>query len=185
MPRLVSLTLLSLLALPAGTFVYLLTSLITYETLGWQADEMALLLGGLLTFVSVTAWWLLLWMSAVNWTPWRVRWTVIFTIGSIFAGLLIGLAFGGLTGEEEVGILFGCTVPTVLWMGAACVVWRDQTHEAADRSTVGRGDAAIACPKCGYAMTGLREARCPECGQSYTLDALFAAQRSDDRMAEV
>ena len=31
------------------------------------------------------------------------------------------------------------------------------------------------CPSCGYNMTGLHEARCPECGTKYTLDELFSA----------
>jgi hypothetical protein len=30
----------------------------------------------------------------------------------------------------------------------------------------------IPCLKCGYDLTGLREARCPECGSQYTLDQL-------------
>jgi putative transposase len=31
------------------------------------------------------------------------------------------------------------------------------------------------CPHCGYNMTGLHEARCPECGTQYTLNELFAS----------
>jgi len=34
----------------------------------------------------------------------------------------------------------------------------------------------LRCPKCGYRMVGLREARCPECGTEYTLDDLVAQQ---------
>ena len=37
------------------------------------------------------------------------------------------------------------------------------------------GIDAIACPTCGYNLTGLREARCPECGSQFTLDQLYAA----------
>ena len=33
------------------------------------------------------------------------------------------------------------------------------------------------CPRCGYDMRGLTEARCPECGSVYTLDSLWSAQR--------
>lgn len=39
----------------------------------------------------------------------------------------------------------------------------------------------LPCPKCGYNLTGLREARCPECGATYTLDELvvtLAEQRA-------
>ena len=33
------------------------------------------------------------------------------------------------------------------------------------------------CVRCGYAMKGLTEARCPECGTRYTLDDLWVGQR--------
>src|SRR5829696_3439901 len=35
---------------------------------------------------------------------------------------------------------------------------------------------SIVCPKCGYSLTGLAEARCPECGSQYTLGELLASQ---------
>lgn len=31
------------------------------------------------------------------------------------------------------------------------------------------------CPQCEYDMSGLREAKCPECGWFYTLDELWKA----------
>lgn len=34
----------------------------------------------------------------------------------------------------------------------------------------------IRCPACEYRMVGLREARCPECGQEYTIDELLSRQ---------
>ena len=36
--------------------------------------------------------------------------------------------------------------------------------------------ARVSCARCGYSMIGLRESLCPECGQQYTLDELYAAQ---------
>jgi len=38
------------------------------------------------------------------------------------------------------------------------------------------GRVNLACPDCGYAMVGLRESTCPECGAAYTIDELFRAQ---------
>ena len=184
MPRLVSLTLLSLLAVPVGALVYFITFAILVETMGYGSDEVALLTSGVLTFATIFAWWLLLWNGSVSWTPYRVRGTIVATLVSVFAGLVAGLSFGGLSGQEEVGMLIGTCLPPVSWLTAMCILWRDRGDELA---AIGRNDAdarEVACPKCGYAMTGLREARCPECGQSYTLDALFAAQRPDDRMAD-
>lgn len=34
----------------------------------------------------------------------------------------------------------------------------------------------VTCPKCGYALIGLSELRCPECGERFTIDGLFRAQ---------
>jgi predicted Zn-ribbon and HTH transcriptional regulator len=42
----------------------------------------------------------------------------------------------------------------------------------------------MACPNCGYNLTGLREARCPECGSQFTLDELFARVTEDKRQLE-
>ena len=51
----------------------------------------------------------------------------------------------------------------------------------ADRAGAFRQAAGdvLFCPKCGYNMTGLYEARCPECGSRYTLDQLAAAQKQE------
>ena len=72
----------------------------------------------------------------------------------------------------------------VAWLVAACLIWRDPRSLGAGRAfAVPEAEAAgaVLCLKCGYALTGLREARCPECGEAYTLDALFAAQPGRDR----
>jgi len=34
----------------------------------------------------------------------------------------------------------------------------------------------VVCPACGYNMTGLNLATCPECGAKYSLDELMAGQ---------
>jgi hypothetical protein len=36
--------------------------------------------------------------------------------------------------------------------------------------------STVVCPLCGYNLTGLRQAACPECGDTFTLDQLAAAQ---------
>lgn len=38
------------------------------------------------------------------------------------------------------------------------------------------GHVNVHCPVCGYAMIGLTEARCPECGAKFTLDELIRRQ---------
>src|SRR6185295_18227797 len=41
------------------------------------------------------------------------------------------------------------------------------------------GAVSVHCPRCGYSMSGLDAAACPECGARYTLDELIRAQDYD------
>jgi DNA-directed RNA polymerase subunit RPC12/RpoP len=58
---------------------------------------------------------------------------------------------------------------------ATVIAWRESPLERATRVGAA-GGSSVACPTCGYNLTGLAEARCPECGGRFTLDELFAAQ---------
>lgn len=55
------------------------------------------------------------------------------------------------------------------------VIWFRQSRRLADRLRL--WEQAPLCPACGYAMAGLTEARCPECGASYSLEELWQRQR--------
>ena len=174
MPRLVSLTLLSVLVLPAATLVYVVCFAFVGQVLRGNTDT-GFLIGGMVSFGVVVAWWAILWGRQVTWTARRWARTVIFTLASVAVGIVAGLLPLALVrGGAEFGLFIGGLVCVLSWLVCACVVWRDDaTPQTAD------GHAAadvIACPKCGYALNGLREARCPECGEVYTLDGLFAAQ---------
>ncbi|MEL7237515.1 MAG: hypothetical protein AAGK78_01530, partial [Planctomycetota bacterium] len=82
--------------------------------------------------------------------------------------------------EESLMYFVGSVVATLAWMGCACFMWRDTSsslHAAATHHATGDD---VACAKCGHLLNGLREARCPECGEVYTLDRLFAAQQTSD-----
>jgi hypothetical protein len=41
------------------------------------------------------------------------------------------------------------------------------------------GEIAVHCPSCGYSLVGLSSCTCPECGASFTIDALIRAQEYD------
>ena len=57
------------------------------------------------------------------------------------------------------------------------VLWhRQHRGKALMRSD---GQVNVNCPECGYAMVGLSESRCPECGARYTLDELIRRQEYD------
>jgi ssDNA-binding Zn-finger/Zn-ribbon topoisomerase 1 len=61
-----------------------------------------------------------------------------------------------------------------MWMASTALVWRE-TRVERRRRIARRGAGHVTCPECDYDLTGLREARCPECGTRYTLDQLFAS----------
>jgi hypothetical protein len=72
-------------------------------------------------------------------------------------------------------ILVGGGIVPILWILATVILWRETPAERLARMAQ-LSDAGIFCPICGYNLSGLREARCPECGATFTLDQLAAAQ---------
>ena len=75
---------------------------------------------------------------------------------------------------DEIAIVVGGMAWAATWLGSTALIWRETSAERRDR-LARLGIGAIGCPTCGYNLTGLREARCPECGSQYTLDQLYAA----------
>lgn len=172
MPRLVSLTLLSMLVLPAGGLVYILAVIIGFELFGWRADTEVFFTANVVIFAMVITWWSVLWTRQIEWTSamWASMIGATFSciVAGFFAGLFLRLA--DITDGFE--LFVGGCVTMIAWLCAMCILWRDRSA----RPSKEVGEAVVICTKCGYALNGLREARCPECGQVYTLDALFLAQ---------
>ena len=178
MPRLVSLTLLSVLVLPAAALLYTLTIVVGYEIAGWNSDYTVWLVADAFSFALVVLWWIMLWSRSVEWTAWMISATMLATGGSILAGIAAGILAGMAINEESFGLFIGGGTSVVAWLVSACILWRrgGRIAGAAVGAAGGTGEAIVFCPKCGYALNGLREARCPECGEIYTLDALLRAQ---------
>jgi hypothetical protein len=176
MPRLVSLTLLSVLVLPAAALVYTMAVVIGWETFGWDSEFVVWLTADALTFAMVVAWWLILWGRSIEWTSWMASATMLATGGSVLLGILAGIGAAWSINEESFGLFIGGGTSVVAWLVSACILWRSGARMAATGGDAAQGGAIIFCPKCGYALNGLREARCPECGEVYTLDALLRAQ---------
>lgn len=63
----------------------------------------------------------------------------------------------------------------LLWLVSTCLIWRETKEERSSRLK-GASSQTIACPNCGYNLTGLRATMCPECGTTYTIDELLSAQ---------
>ena len=181
MPRLVSLTLLSFLALPGGAIVYILVVAVAESRLEYRHEHWAYVIAGAVTLPVVIKWWLAVWAGSVRWTIGRK----LATAGAVVAALAVGLGVAYTASVLREGrilpALLGSVSAIVAWMVAACILWRTKPAELADAAT---SKAAVRCPRCRYDLTGLREARCPECGESYTLDALFAAQRPNAALGD-
>jgi rubrerythrin len=61
-----------------------------------------------------------------------------------------------------------------IWLIGTAIIWRETAKERGERLRH-MGIHTLTCPNCGYNLTGLREAKCPECGAAYTLDQLYAS----------
>ena len=177
MPRLVSLTLLSVLALPAAALVYTICYVVLEQTnaIGYN-DDLLWAAAGATAFATVIAWWSALWARHVRWTVGRAWATGGFTAASVVVGVGLGLVAQRMTGFSGFGIFVAGFAATIVWLTCACVFWRERDGAAVGAGAMEDNAATVVCPNCGYAMIGLREARCPECGEAYTLDRLFAAQ---------
>ena len=88
----------------------------------------------------------------------------------------IGLLLAQTMSEKEIGIITAAMLWALFWFGLTPLIWRETKQERAARLRHMGGDA-IACPACGYNMSGLKEVCCPECGARYTIDQFFAAVR--------
>ena len=71
--------------------------------------------------------------------------------------------------------MLGGLAATVLWIIGTICIWRETAAERGAR-IARAGVGTLVCPNCGYNMTGLSEARCPECGNRFTIDELLASQ---------
>jgi hypothetical protein len=166
---------LSFITVAATPAVYFLVLVIAYETQssGWNPRFMfALWAATAVTAIALAAAWIGIWYGEVRWTPRRVVTTCLMTVGAIVGALPVGLGMGAW--EEEVGVIAGGIAWALLWLTGATLAWRETAAERGERLQT-LGIRAIACPKCGYNLTGLKQSVCPECGASYTLDQLFAS----------
>jgi len=143
-------------------------------------------LGGVLAAWSVTdvfviVYWIAIWRSPVKWTPQRQALTVGCVVLAVVGAIVSFGALWNIGGIQiEPAALFGGGIFPIVFVLTTVFAWRETPAERHARVT-DRGTDTIACPICGYNMTGLREARCPECGVSFTLDELLTAQSAERR----
>ncbi len=134
--------------------------------------------------LAVTLWWLA-WRRVVRWTPQR----------RVRTGLLVAMMFVApftpLIPRLQVDWFDTIVMVTPLmvlatWFAGTARAWRLEPGEtptalrgtfSATQSLDGKPTnddetLSVPCGNCDYDLRGLREARCPECGWTTTLDAL-------------
>lgn len=171
---------LAMLILPATGAVFLLAFVAVIARSSGKgppgAVDIAIL--WLIVYTFVATYWILLWRSTVKWTRARVRNTLLASIvavagGAAFAGALVALARALPSG---IAVLLGGGGVPIVWVLATVILWRETPAERLARMSSLVRNPTVLCPVCGYNLSGLREARCPECGGSFTLDELTAGQ---------
>lgn len=180
MSRLLARIMLAILMLPLGAAVYTFTVVMLYQLWGLN-DTAVFMSGNAVTAVFLAVYWTGLWRRSVRWDRVRIRATIVAIGLALVAGLVIGLA--GLIVDDSFGCFIGGIVFMLTGLAFVTLAWRERPGERALRTTSGR-HAGVACPTCGYNMTGLRESACPECGAQFTLDELMS-QQADHEQGEL
>src|SRR5947208_3281908 len=172
MSRLISRILLAVLLIPAAALVDL-TSFILLERRPWPSER-STLIANLLTCAFIDVYWFVLWRTSLKWTKRRRRIT-LWALGlSFLVGSMIGWVVNYVVDNVEVSMFIGLMSAATLWLIATVFVWRETPAERSERLRRAGADTLV-CPACGYNLTGLREARCPECGARLTLNELLSA----------
>jgi hypothetical protein len=136
----------------------------------------------IITDVFIVAYWLMVWRSVVRWTPERWTRTVIAIIPAIIVTAVAYFFIHSLANDAEPAVLFSGAFAPIMWVFQTVLIWRESPAERTERLRAVGADN-IACPLCGYNLTGLTTAQCPECGVKFTLDHLLAAQSKSDQVS--
>ena len=171
---------LAMLILPATGAVFILTFIAFVARSGGPGPPTlgAVAMLWAVVYAFVATYWIVLWRTTVKWTAARVRNTALAGIAALAGGAAFALAAVWVNHQVPSGIallLGGGTVP-IVWVLGTVLLWRETPTERLARMAKLTNAPTILCPVCGYNLTGLREARCPECGGSFTLDVLAASQ---------
>lgn len=189
MTRTVARLILAMLLLPCTGAVFLLLMFLTVgRTTGPGPPPVGgLLLMWFLLYAFVGAYWIILWHDMVPWSRRRVMLTVLATVLSLVGGFAValGLLAANRSMPPPIATLIGGGTVPITWVLSTVLLWRETAAERLRRLTA-HGMPAIACPLCGYNLAGLTEARCPECGASFTLEQVVLARpRTGTQPAEL
>lgn len=176
MTRTVARLILAMLLLPATGAVFILLFLALIPMAGPPAvGRLLLMWAALYGFVGV--YWIVLWHDMVPWNRSRVVRTALATVLSLAGGCAVALGCLALNRmlPLQIAVLIGGGTVPITWVLSTVLIWRETAAERLGRLTA-HGMPVLACPLCGYDLSGLTEARCPECGSSFTLEQIVLAR---------
>jgi hypothetical protein len=184
MTRTVARLILAMLILPCTGVVFLILMLVLVAPTGGPPSVARLLLLWTILYLFVGAYWVMLWRDMVPWNRRRVTLTALATVLSLAGGAAVALVTlaVGRTVPPPFAVLFGGGTVPITWVLSTILIWRETAAERLGRLTA-HGMPLIACPLCGYNLAGLTEARCPECGGSFTLEQVLLAKPSPGTQA--
>ena len=178
MSRLIAKILLTILLFPLAAVAYIVLFVVVQSWPNTDEGE-AFVAAGVLVWGFLGIYWWLLWRKSVRWTGTRLSLTAAAVLAAALAGLIVGVAVSmGIDRDfdEDFAIFAGSVTAPLVWLLATVFVWRESLSERVGRMARDGGRDGVVCPTCGYNLTGLKEARCPECGSQFTLDQLLEAQ---------
>ena len=175
MTRLVARLVLAMLILPmSGALLVLLVTVFALQ--GGRPEVYRIVIVWLIVYAFIATYWVLLWRNLVRWTHVRKRQSIVVGILTPLICSLITFALHSALGSDPFGsVLLGGAIPPIAWVLATVLIWQETADERMAQITAAGTDTVV-CPNCGYNMTGLREARCPECGSVFTIDQLLSGQ---------
>lgn len=177
MTHLIARLILAMLILPITGAVFVLLVVLLITPVGGPPGAPRLVAFWSVIYLFVGVYWTLLWHPMVRWTRQRVIRTALAAPASILvSGALASSTFMLVRGATlDLTMMAGGALVPICWVVATVLIWRETARERMERLTRTNPNV-IVCPVCGYNLTGLHEARCPECGSRFTLDRLLAAQ---------
>ncbi|MCO6437870.1 MAG: hypothetical protein J5J06_12330 [Phycisphaerae bacterium] len=141
--------------------------------------EWAIVLGIAVCAPVIILGWIRIWARHIIWSRRRISRTLLILLLSIFAGATLGTLVAVIShlrwryGGIDDGVVIGGLTLLAAWLMGTGLTWCETPEERHSRLrsvTLGK----LPCLNCGYDLTGLHEARCPECGTHYTLNELVA-----------
>lgn len=181
MTKLIARLILAMLTLPLAGTVFLVTLLpLTTTTTTGGPDAMVAFFTWLATYTFVVIYWVYIWRDGIAWTRQRRDGTIVAIAAGAIASVAAFTAMRAMAPSFNVigCVFFSGGLAPIVFVTTTVILWRETAQERAERLAA-RGVETVSCLACGYNLTGLRTAQCPECGAEFTLDVLLAGQRRE------